>query len=315
MIKKITVVLLTVIIFTLLMPLSYGYYRLDRAESGIKERSLRTSQSAIPDDAQIAGSDPATEIVSEKENQDAEDKSADKEQTEEEKSAGNKEPAEEEKSSEKEEPAEKEKQTEEEKPTDKEESAEEEKPAEKEEPAEEAQAEDKNSAETGTTAEEKSKEEEEQNLFDRFGLSGEQIYIAGSVLIIAASGIISGAIAAKKNREKKEELFRTYQPDISIGADFLEISFLSGVKKGYSEVVSFKDNLVIGSSPKCGIFLEGINIEDTHARIYANRGMLFIEDLDSDDGTYLNGTRLYSANRLRTGSLITVGSVTFSVSY
>ena len=95
----------------------------------------------------------------------------------------------------------------------------------------------------------------------------------------------------------------------------MTFTYLSGEKKGCVDVAVMKDRYVIGSSQDCDVIVRGMNISDKHARIYVNNGRLFVEDLDTDDGTFLNGMRLYSSNRLKKDSIITVGFVSFIVSF
>ena len=116
-------------------------------------------------------------------------------------------------------------------------------------------------------------------------------------------------------RSKADSIQRTYQPDIPADADYMTFTYLSGEKKGCVDVAAMKDRYVIGSSQDCDVIVRGMNISDKHARIYVNNGRLFVEDLDTDDGTFLNGMRLYSSNRLKKDSIITVGFVSFIVSF
>jgi len=55
-----------------------------------------------------------------------------------------------------------------------------------------------------------------------------------------------------------------------------------------------------------------INVEDTfasssHARIYDRGGAMYLEDMGSTNGTYLNGRKVQSAEPLGTGDTIRIG--------
>ncbi|MBN1873427.1 MAG: FHA domain-containing protein [Anaerolineae bacterium] len=62
---------------------------------------------------------------------------------------------------------------------------------------------------------------------------------------------------------------------------------------------------------------EGIeqNVSRRHARIYTRNGACFVEDLDSTNGTFLNGERLtsYLPYAFRNGDLLTLGTLRMKV--
>ena len=62
----------------------------------------------------------------------------------------------------------------------------------------------------------------------------------------------------------------------------------------------------IGSDPSADIFLEDPFLSKIHATIYLNKQHYFIEDNDSKNGTFLNGTRVYKA-ALSENSSIRIG--------
>ena len=151
--------------------------------------------------------------------------------------------------------------------------------------------------------------EEEKRDYSRFLLYAAGVGVALVVIIVAA------LVARKRKWGRYNDIQRTYQPDIPIDADYITVTYLSGKKRGCVDVEAMKDIYLVGTSTECDLSLEGTNIAEKHAKIYVNNGRLYIEDLDTDDGTYLNGMRLYSANRLRKDSVVTVGSVSFRIAY
>ena len=50
-----------------------------------------------------------------------------------------------------------------------------------------------------------------------------------------------------------------------------------------------------------------------HARFQFAHGFWYVEDLDSTNGTYLNGRRMYNAQRLKKGDKIRIGRTVIAV--
>lgn len=69
------------------------------------------------------------------------------------------------------------------------------------------------------------------------------------------------------------------------------------------------DELTLGRSAACIIALEGDTFASSvHARIYQRSGDVWIEDLGSTNGTYLNDERLAAPTKLHRGDRVKVGS-------
>ena len=68
---------------------------------------------------------------------------------------------------------------------------------------------------------------------------------------------------------------------------------------------------VIGRSPETDVLIEDRFSSGSHARIFERDGCLYIEDLESTNGTYLNSERLHSAERLRIDDNIRIGETEF----
>ncbi|MDJ0764185.1 MAG: GGDEF domain-containing protein [Myxococcota bacterium] len=70
------------------------------------------------------------------------------------------------------------------------------------------------------------------------------------------------------------------------------------------------DGVLIGRSPECDIQLADDCVSRMHCRVIANRDSVIVSDLNSTNGTYLNGTAV-SARPLRDGDRIKVGRSIF----
>jgi pSer/pThr/pTyr-binding forkhead associated (FHA) protein len=80
------------------------------------------------------------------------------------------------------------------------------------------------------------------------------------------------------------------------------------------EVFDLEDELTIGRAPHCGISTpEDIYASTLHARVFRHNDQVWVEDLGSTNGTYLNSERIAQAQRLAKGDVLQVGSTVFEV--
>ena len=68
--------------------------------------------------------------------------------------------------------------------------------------------------------------------------------------------------------------------------------------------------LIIGRSHEANVQLQETSISRAHARLFGSGNQVFVEDLKSANGTYLNGQKLAFPQQLRDGDKITIGSTT-----
>ncbi|HUZ19291.1 MAG TPA: FHA domain-containing protein [Acidimicrobiales bacterium] len=75
-----------------------------------------------------------------------------------------------------------------------------------------------------------------------------------------------------------------------------------------------RDEVTVGRSPGCAVYLEGDSFASSvHARVFRRNGELWVEDLGSTNGTYLNEERLASPTRLQRGDRVKVGATVLEV--
>ena len=73
--------------------------------------------------------------------------------------------------------------------------------------------------------------------------------------------------------------------------------------------------LVIGRDPGCDIPFADGSVSRRHSRVFLANDVVYIEDLGSQNGTQLNGSRIEMAHILRSGDVITAGDVTFKLKF
>ena len=75
------------------------------------------------------------------------------------------------------------------------------------------------------------------------------------------------------------------------------------------------DELTIGRSPGCGVAMpDDIYTSTLHARLFRHNEQLWVEDLGSTNGTFVNSEQIGQAVRLGKGDQLQVGSTVFEVS-
>jgi hypothetical protein len=75
------------------------------------------------------------------------------------------------------------------------------------------------------------------------------------------------------------------------------------------------DELTIGRSPGCGVAMpEDIYTSTLHARLFRRNDQLWVEDLGSTNGTFVNSEQISQAMKLGKGDHLQIGSTVFEVS-
>ncbi len=74
------------------------------------------------------------------------------------------------------------------------------------------------------------------------------------------------------------------------------------------------DELTVGRAGGCGVPLpDDTFVSQLHARVFRRDGQLYVEDLGSTNGTYLNRDKVASAVAMRRGDKLKIGKTTLEV--
>ena len=86
---------------------------------------------------------------------------------------------------------------------------------------------------------------------------------------------------------------------------------LSGNIRNMEKQICLQDQILIGRSRMCDLVWSDRCVSKKNSRIYIKDQTIYIEDLNSKEGTALGGMRLYAPNPLRSGDVISIGAVSF----
>ncbi|MDO4594851.1 MAG: FHA domain-containing protein [Tissierellia bacterium] len=105
-----------------------------------------------------------------------------------------------------------------------------------------------------------------------------------------------------KGTMKQEHISDTYLKLLNRGHE---------LKFKVQEYYYIGDSNTIGRDDRNSICIKDKFMSKFHARIVKDEGMYFLEDLNSANGTYLNGERIEDAIELQSDDIINIGQVDF----
>ena len=68
------------------------------------------------------------------------------------------------------------------------------------------------------------------------------------------------------------------------------------------------DEVTVGRAAGCGVTLDDTYASQLHARVFSRDGQLFVEDLGSTNGTFLNRQKVQGPQVMRRGDRLQVGN-------
>ena len=96
---------------------------------------------------------------------------------------------------------------------------------------------------------------------------------------------------------------------------YIRIEVLQGTLLGKSLERSLSDELVIGRDKTCAIAFRSQALSRRHARVFLAGGAVYLEDLQSQNGTFINGSSVAMPSLLRSGDEIQAGDVVFRLKF
>src|SRR2546427_5510937 len=90
------------------------------------------------------------------------------------------------------------------------------------------------------------------------------------------------------------------------------------VKRGSKETRQVRlrtEETIVGRQDGCDLRIPSSAVSRRHCRLSFRNEYLTVEDLDSSNGTFVNGVRITGQQVVRPGDLVEIGPVTFLVKY
>ncbi|MDA8268857.1 MAG: FHA domain-containing protein [Actinomycetota bacterium] len=113
---------------------------------------------------------------------------------------------------------------------------------------------------------------------------------------LAAGGAAPGRSPAPARGRSQRLRLRVLEPEDARGQAF-----------------DLPDEVTVGRAPGCGVRVDDSFTSSLHARLYRRDGALWIEDLGSTNGTWVNAQRVVTPVKLGRGDLVQVGGTVFEV--
>lgn len=106
-----------------------------------------------------------------------------------------------------------------------------------------------------------------------------------------------GSLAAKRGRRRKELRLEVLEPLEYEGRTF-----------------DIDGEVTLGRSPGCGVpTTYDVYSSTLHARVFHRNNQLWVEDLGSTNGTFVNSERISKPTKLAKGDVVQVGATVFEV--
>lgn len=129
-------------------------------------------------------------------------------------------------------------------------------------------------------------------------------------LIAGGSGIVVAALLCFLFfRRKKSHTGKSRE--VPSDAISMKLEIISGHCKTSKSGLYLTEQLIVGSGSDCDLVWGEKGVSKHNSRIYRRDQMIYIEDLGSKNGTFLNGMRLHTPNRLRSGDEIMIDTACF----
>lgn len=144
-------------------------------------------------------------------------------------------------------------------------------------------------------------EHENNNTNNRFMIMA----IAGAGLLVIIVAVVLILLKNKKNKNNS--------PNDDGCSIIMKLQVIEGNCLSNSFEFKLSHELVIGNSKDCDIIFADASIESRNTRVYLKDGIVYIENIGIKQNTYLEGMKLYSPNRLRSGDVISIENISFKL--
>lgn len=143
--------------------------------------------------------------------------------------------------------------------------------------------------------------------------SAAAVWIIPAAALGAALFILILAVLLRRRRRRRKTVPASVEESALTGI-YMRLEPLRGdLAAGQGTDLELREELLIGSSPACGIVFASGGIEPQHARVLLSGGTVCLEDLGG--GTLVNGIPVTAPAALRSGDEISVGEAAFRLKF
>lgn len=127
----------------------------------------------------------------------------------------------------------------------------------------------------------------------------------GAVVLV---GILAAVVLGR--RKKPEEV-----PQPAPAGIYMRLEVVRGAQGTERTEFTLRDELQIGRDPACDIVFVDETLSLRNSRVFLDQGAVYLEDLQSQNGTRVNGAPVGAPVRLRSGDEIAVGDAVFRLKF
>ena len=136
--------------------------------------------------------------------------------------------------------------------------------------------------------------------------------------ILAALGVVLLVTFFMKRRKKggAAQNSQQIQPEpVGTPGIYVRLEVLQGQYAGRTQEFTLSKELLIGRDPVCDIVFDDPAISRKNSRAFLAGGVVYLEDLGSQNGTSLNGAPIQMPSILRSGDEIAIGDTVFCLKF
>ena len=152
------------------------------------------------------------------------------------------------------------------------------------------------------------------------------IALLALIIVLLAFYLILLNLKKKKNVKTIKELFvtqvsetveeRHYIQNVKENAGIKVNMYFQTSKYPQKHIsVNIKSSIIVGRSDICDVYIDDSKMSRQHFAVEYTQGVFMITDLQSANGTYVNGVKVHSRQRLNSGDMIVAGLTSVRIEF
>ena len=117
-------------------------------------------------------------------------------------------------------------------------------------------------------------------------------------------------VAVEDAQEKEVEI---EEPEETIEEENLAKLSLTGVNNEEVKIIPLKSQVLVGRKGSCDVVISDSAISGEHCLIITEDDVVFVEDKESTNGTFVNGERITEKTEIKKGDILALGHMKFKI--